>query len=222
LEGCMPARAITRRDAVGPSSPLSGQALPVRRGEKQPGGSLGATERGQRGCDVPVDLQEVVEALGQSDLAPASAQGASIFSRTGLPPGTAWDVDAELSGVIIPLVEADPFRGERCPWCRRVYPGEPEAGANQAPAAGDLCFIGRLIETAWEHKTGGDVQVGRCVYLLAFYLGLLPECGSEADLANHLGVDPAALSRSKLLLPPELQALCHLHHRPRRLRSPQL
>jgi len=58
--------------------------------------------------------------------------------------------------------------------------------------------------------------------LVALYVGLLPECASEADLAEHLGVDPAALSRSKRLLPPELQGFCHLHHRPRKLHSPQL
>jgi hypothetical protein len=103
-------------------------------------------------------------------------------------------------GVIIASVEADPFRGERCAFCGRAYPGEQEAGANQALGAGELSLIGRLIEAAWKHKIGCEVLKSRCASLLAFYLGMVPDCHTEADLADHLGVDPAALPRSKLLL----------------------
>jgi hypothetical protein len=209
---------------VGRSCLTSGQVWCTRDPDNKAGGSQKATEteRGHQGCGVPVNLQEVVEDLGQSDLAPTSAEPASTASLRGLAPGTAWDADADVPGVIIPSVEADQFRGERCPWCERAYPGEEEAGADRAHGAGELRLVQRLIEAAWEHKTGCDVQAGRCLCLLALYLGLLPECGSEADLAEHLGVDPAALSRSKLLLPPELQGFCHLHHRHRGPGSAQL
>lgn len=169
---------------------------------------------------MPPDLQQVVEDLGQCDLMPISAP--PVPRHKALPPGAAWDEDARVPGVIIASVEADPLRGERCFWCHRPYEGEgEEAGADRPPGLGELRLLRRLIDAVWEHRTGCDVQLGRCFCLLAFYLGLLPDCGSEAQLAGHLGVDPALLSRSKLLLPPELQARCHVQHRPRKLRSRQ-
>ena len=40
----------------------------------------------------------------------------------GLPfPGAAWDADGCLPGALVPAVEADPLRGERCPYCCRAY-----------------------------------------------------------------------------------------------------
>jgi hypothetical protein len=218
----MPARAMTRGDMVGPSCLPSGQVPPACCAYTKPGDRQEITEPGKRGCALRADLQQVVEDLGQCDLAPISAQLASLSVQQALPQGASWDEDAGVPGVIIASVEADPFRGERCAFCGRACPGEQEAGTNQALGAGDLWLIERLIEAAWEHKTSCAVQIGRGMCLVAFYLGLLPDCHTEADLANHLGVDPGTLSRAKLLLPPELQALCHLHRRPREPRSPQL
>jgi hypothetical protein len=145
------------------------------------------------------------------------------LANKALPAGVAWDTDEDIPGVLTRSVEADPLRGERCPICGRAYQGEEEeADPDQLPCAVGLDVLRRLIEAAWEHPDGCDLRLGRQVVLLALYLGMLPECSREAELAKLLGVDPAALSRSKLLLPAELQALCHLHHRPRKTALPAI
>jgi hypothetical protein len=135
--------------------------------------------------------------------------------KTSLPPGVAWDHDAQSPGVLIRSVEADPFRAERCPYCRRPYESEEPPSAKEAARAAMKALLRQLVQPAGEHRTGRDLQVGRQAYLLAFYLGLLPDCHSQAQLAKSLHIDPAALSRAKWLLPPELRDCCQVHRRPR-------
>jgi hypothetical protein len=88
-------------------------------------------------------------------------------------PGVAWDADGCLPGALIPAVEADPLRGERCPYCRRAYSGEEPAATEQGPCVTAQDVLQLLVEAARERKTGRDLQVGRWVHLLAFYLGIL-------------------------------------------------
>lgn len=141
-------------------------------------------------------------------------------THPGLPPGLAWDADANTPGFIIRSVAADPLRGERCPHCRRAYDNEEQAGAEQAACAGAMAILRRLVEAARGQKTGRDLQVGRWVHLLAFYMGIVPDCRSDAELAKYLDVHPAALSESKKRLPLQFQAFCHLRHKPRKPRRP--
>jgi hypothetical protein len=101
------------------------------------------------------------------------------------PPCVAWDADDCLPGTLIPSVEADPLRGERCPHCRRAYAGEDQTVTEPPPNLGGRDLLQRLVEAARGQKTGRDLQVGRWVHLLAFYLGILPACGSDAELAEY-------------------------------------
>jgi hypothetical protein len=141
----------------------------------------------------------------------------------GLPfPGVAWDADGCLPGALIPAVEADPLRGERCPHCQRAYGGEEPAETERGSCVTAQAVLQLLVAAAREQKTGRDLQVGRWVHLLAFYLGILPECGSDAELAEYLRVHPTALSESKRRLPLAFQALCKLRHKPRKPHSPKL
>jgi hypothetical protein len=145
------------------------------------------------------------------------------LANKGLPAGVAWDADEDIPGALTRSVEADPLRGERCPLCGRAYQGEEEeAGPDQWPCVSAQAVLQLLVAAAREQKTGRDLQVGRWIHLLAFYLGLLPECGSDAELAEYLRVHPTALSESKRRLPLELQALCKLRHKPRKPHSPKL
>jgi len=137
-------------------------------------------------------------------------------------PGLAWDTDGDTPGVIVRSVAADPLRGERCPHCRRAYGDGGQATTTQPAPAGALPFFRLLVDLAREHKIGRDLQVGRWVHLLAFYLGLLPECRSDAALAKYLRVHPATLSESKKRLPLQFQVLCHLLHKPRKPHGPEL
>ena len=140
----------------------------------------------------------------------------------GLPfPGAAWDADGCPPGALIAAIEADPLRGERCPHCRRAYGGEEQAATESPPCVGALDLLQRLLKAARERKTGRDRQAGRWIHLLALYLGILPECGSDAELAKYLRVHPTALSESKRRLPLEFQSLCKLRRKPRKPHSPK-
>lgn len=139
----------------------------------------------------------------------------------GLPAGVAWDTEAKGRGPIIPYVEADARRGERCPYCHRKYEGE-QADTPPPSLVGLLALLQVLVDAAEHQKIARDLQLGRWVYLIARRLGLLPGCASDAELANYLKIDPALLSHAKERLPPKLQALCELRHRRRKPRSPQL
>jgi hypothetical protein len=139
----------------------------------------------------------------------------------GLPfPGVAWDADGCLPGALIPAVAADPLRGERCPFCQRPYEDDKQASTQDAACAGAVAILRRLVDAARGQKTGRDVQAGRWVHLLAFYSGILPDCGSDAEVAEYLRVHPVVLSASKKRLPCEFQALCKLQHKPRKPHSP--
>jgi hypothetical protein len=141
----------------------------------------------------------------------------------GLPfPGTAWDADGCLPGTLIPAVEADPLRDERCPNCRRAYSDEEPADTEQRSCVTVQDVLQLLVDAARRQKTERDLQVGRWVHLLALYTGILPGCGSDAELAEYLRMDPTALSHSKQRLPLEFQALCQLRHKPRKPHSPHL
>ena len=104
----------------------------------------------------------------------------------GLPfPGVAWDADGCLPGALIPAVEADPLRGERCPHCQRAYGGEEPAETERGSCVTAQALLQLLVAAAREQRIGRDLQAGRWVHLLAFYLGILPECGSDAELAAY-------------------------------------
>jgi len=141
----------------------------------------------------------------------------------GVPfPGAAWAAEGCLPGALIAAVEADPLRGERCPHCRRTYGGEEEADTEQRSCVTVQDVLQLLVEAARGQKTSRDRQVGRWVHLLAFYMGILPGCSSDAEVAQHLNMHPRALSESKKRLPPAFQALCRLQHRPRKRPRPEL
>jgi hypothetical protein len=135
-----------------------------------------------------------------------------------LPPGLAWDNDAKSPGVIIRSV--DPLLAERCPLCHRPYQSEEPPRAEEGARAILVALLRLLIESAREHRTSRDLQVGRQLHLIAFHLGLLPECRTYADLARYLRVHPVVLSQSKRRLPPQFQAFCRLRNKPRKTGGP--
>ena len=80
----------------------------------------------------------------------------------GLPfPSAAWDADGCHPGALIPAVEADPLRGERCPHCRRAYGGEEPAETERGSCVTAQAVLQLLVAAARGRQTGRDLQTGR-------------------------------------------------------------
>jgi hypothetical protein len=119
----------------------------------------------------------------------------TIPTCRGLPPGAAWDNDANEAGVMLASVEADALLGERCPTCKRSYDGEGETGQD-AKALRTECRT-RLLGFLADVGKGDPRAIGERVILLLEMFA--PTSQTQRELGQSIGRSAAYVNS---LLPP--------------------
>ena len=156
--------------------------------------------------------------------ASSGGMGGPCCQPNGLPlPSAAWDADGCLPGALIPAVEADPLRGERCPHCQRAYGGEEPAETKQGGRASP-----RRLSFNCSWRRPGSRRLDAISRLAGGFICLRSTWG----FCQNAGVMPNWPSTCACILPRfprasdacplAFQALCKLRHKPRKPHSPKL